>query len=157
MMMSLVALSMVLDTLPAEWTFRTQTNLIGQPEAVAQFDEGSRPGEFLRVSCSALDGIRATFGLGYRPFGERATTAEPAAENLTLNAQEKLDVDAKLDPAEPLIWTYVATGTGAIKAAKFLAQANDVDVSSAMARAKFHYAPSAASIDEVLDACPFKG
>lgn len=143
------------------WTFRAQTNLIRQPEAVAELIPAQAAGQALRVSCSALDGPRAVIALGFKDMfasGPRSGGETPSVSvALTSATQEAMTIDTTLDQTETLRWTYVATGAQALRAARFWAANPQVTVTTPALSAAFAGTNAADAIGRVLEACPFKG
>jgi hypothetical protein len=143
----------------AAWRFRMQTNLVKQPEAIAELRETSGSGAGITISCSVLDGPKTTFALGFRGFQSGSATSDggEAKHMLAVTAGNRLDVETVLDPNEPLTWTYVATGAQAVAAAQALAATSNASIVSDRAKLDIAFTDADSAIQQVLDRCPFKG
>jgi hypothetical protein len=146
------------------WIVRTQTNLLGQPEAVAETHETpDAPGKYLKFSCSVMSGPVLEAGLGARSFEEFARfSADDAAKDvnipLTLQyASALLAVTATPVAGNVTAYAYAVTGSDAIAAARAIEAAETIGIAAADRRTEFDVSGAAPAIGQVLDACPFKG
>jgi hypothetical protein len=144
------------------WTFRTQNNLLRQPEAIAELQEA--PGRYLRFSCSVLSGPVFDIALGARSFEEFAqysASGEANAGQVALTVQlsqgTAFSVSAARDTAQVTSHAYTVGGAEAVTIAKAAIAAELISIASSEARADFALAGAKPAINQVLDACPFKG
>jgi hypothetical protein len=147
------------------WTFRTQSNLMGQPEAVAELPEREdAPGRYLRFACSVMTGPVLEAGLGARPFeefskfsAEQAQTDDRIALSLRPPDAPALQIFGRADAAQVANYGYSAGGADVIAAARLTSGAPSLTVSSPNASAHFPTTGAANAIAQVLAACPFTG
>lgn len=147
------------------WTFHVQTNLLNQPEAVAELPESpDAQGRYLKFSCSVLSGPVFEAGLGVRSFEEftrfsadLAAKAKPVPLAIQPSNGAIVSVSAEHVAAQVTVHAFAVGGSEAATAATAISRAEKVTIASPEARADFSLNGATAAIGQVLDACPFKG
>lgn len=148
----------------AAWVFRAQTNLLGQPEAVAELPAtADAPGKYLKFACSVMSGPVLEAGLGARSFEDFARfSAEDAARAapvpLTLQYSSAiLAVTGTPVAGNVTAHAFAVTGSDAIAAARAIKGAKTISIAAPDMRTEFDVLGAAPAIAQVLDACPFGG
>lgn len=152
-------------TLAAQpWIVRTQTNVLGQPETVAEMPETpDAAGHYLKFSCSVMSGPVLEVGLGARSFEEFSRfSAQDASEaktvGLTLQwSSAILTVTATPVPGQVTSHAYAIAGSDAVAAARAIESARIIGIASPDMRADFDVSAAAPALAQALEACPFKG
>lgn len=147
------------------WTVRTQTNLLRQPETVAELQEmPDAPGRYLKFSCSVMSGPAFEIGLGARTFEDFTRfSADEVAANVTVALSimpeqgAALSVTATPVAAQVTAHAFSIGGGDAIATAKAIADASSVTIAAPGARSDFAVVGAKDAIERVIDACPFKG
>ena len=163
----MIALALILSlaAVPEAWLVRTQTNLLGQPEAIAETRESeSAPGRYLKFSCSVMSGPVFEAGLGVKSFEDftrfdagEAAAAQSAALTIQPGGGAPVTLAASRAPAQVTAHAFTVTGSDAVVAAHAIAQAQSATVSAAGFKAEFEVSTSGPAIEQVLAACPFMG
>jgi hypothetical protein len=160
----MIAVSLAI-AVSAAWIFRAQTNLLGQPEAVAELSEQpSAPGQFMRFSCSVLSGPVFEVGLGARSFDDfskfsaaRMQQTQKIALTIAPANGTRLQVLAEPSVEHVTAHAYVVGGTEAVNAARAVADAASVAMSTPEASAEFSATGAQDAISQTIAACPFAG
>jgi hypothetical protein len=159
-----IAAALALSASTPSWIVRTQTNLLRQPETVAEMlDAAAGPNTYLRFSCSVMTGPVFETGLGARSFEEFARfsaddAAKEAKVSLTIQySSALLAVTATPVAGNVTAHAYVVTGSDAIAAVRTLETMKTISIAVPDKRAEFDVSGAAPAIGQVLDACPFKG
>jgi hypothetical protein len=147
------------------WAFRMQTNLLRQPQAVAETVLG--PGRYLRFTCSVFEGPVLSAGLGPVPFEEfaqfRASAAgggKPAVNVRIVVARnsgqaEALNLFAKAVEDAVATREFSVSGTEAGQSARRLMGPGKATVSVPPVTEEFPLDGAAEAIGQVLEKCPF--
>jgi hypothetical protein len=165
MLFALIIAASALDLPERSWTFRSQTNLLGQPEAVAELPElEGTPGQYLRFSCSVMTGPVLEVGLGLRSFENFSRfSATEAAQNETValsirpSSGAPLQIMAAPVAEQATAFAFTTGGSDAVAAARAIAEVDALTVSAPNASAEFQAPGAPGAIAQVLAACPFAG
>lgn len=158
-----IAAALALSASTPSWIVRTQTNLLRQPELVAEMAGAAGSNTYLRFSCSVMSGPVFETGLGARSFEEFARfSADDAAKeakiSLTIRySSAMLAVTATPVAGNVTAHAYIVTGSDAIAAVRTLDATKTISIAVPDKRAEFDVSGAAPAIGQVLDACPFKG
>jgi hypothetical protein len=164
MTLASLLLALAASNATPSWIVRTQTNLIGQPEAVAELAESAdAPGRYLKFSCSVMSGPILEIGLGARSFesfsnfsAAEAARADKIAITMRQQAGAPLQIVGEPVPDQVTSRAFVVGGVEATTAARYVAGAESLNITAESASAEFAVSGASGAIGEVLTACPFK-
>ena len=156
------------------WKFRIQTNLLKQPEFLAEMPESDdRPGEIFRFSCSGFSGPVVTIGLGaktydrFTQFNAQSQSALPAKVVLRLQFQKidpilsplivaEFEALAEPDATQVTAIVFNVIGGDALKITSAMIDVDRLSVKSPQGNHDIDLIGATSALKQATEACPFK-